>query len=203
MSSANIMDSGSYFLTRLLVHPCVWGTDMDSRQIIVATPHPHWIICCSRLLQIALLLVWQPQYNVLHQCNILFWYVALPRAYPDLLHRYPIVCVVMKIASVVLLKFLIWIQTIAFIKFSAFLQWAVTNFELLVAFSVVFGNGLRYALTLSIISLQGRCMDILIAMTHVAIDECQLNMDMLGLRTSMVFAGGWLSGSVTRNQRFH
>ena len=38
------------------------------------------------------------------------------------------------------------------------------------------------------ISLQGRCMDILIAMTDVAIDECQLNMDNLGLRTSMVFA---------------
>ena len=39
------------------------------------------------------------------------------------------------------------------------------------------------------ISLQGRCMDILTAMTDVAIDECQLNMDNLGLRTSMVFAG--------------
>ena len=39
------------------------------------------------------------------------------------------------------------------------------------------------------ISLEGRCRDILTAMTDVAIDECQLNMDNLGLRTSMVFAG--------------
>ena len=39
------------------------------------------------------------------------------------------------------------------------------------------------------ISLQSRLMDILTAMTDVAIDECQLNMDNLGLRTSMVFAG--------------
>ena len=53
------------------------------------------------------------------------------------------------------------------------------------------------------ISLQGRCMDILTAMTDDAIDECQLNMDNLGLRASMVFAGLWLSGSVRRNRRFH
>ena len=39
------------------------------------------------------------------------------------------------------------------------------------------------------ISLLGGCTDILTDMTDVAIDECQLNMDNLGLMTSMVFAG--------------
>ena len=60
----------------------------------------------------------------------------------------------------------------------AFLQWAVTNVEFLIAFYVVCGNGLRYVLPLNI-SLQGRSMDILTAMTDVALDECQLNMDNL------------------------
>ena len=58
----------------------------------------------------------------------------------------------------------------------AFLQWAVTNVEFLIAFYVVCGNGLRYVLP---ISLQGRSMDILTGMTDVALDECKLNMDNL------------------------
>ena len=48
-------------------------------------------------------LVWQPQYNVLYQFNIFVWYVALHCASPDLLPRYPIVCLRIKIASMVLL----------------------------------------------------------------------------------------------------
>ena len=47
--------------------------------------------------------VWQPQYNVLYQFNIFFWYVARHCASPNLLHRYPIVCLRIKIASMVLL----------------------------------------------------------------------------------------------------
>ena len=50
MSSANIMDSGSYLLTP--IHPWVWWICMGSRQIVGATPHPRWI-CCFRLLQLA------------------------------------------------------------------------------------------------------------------------------------------------------
>ena len=56
---------------------------------------------------------------------------------------------------------------LAFLDFRAFLQWAVTNSEFLITSSVLYGNGLRYALPFSI-SLQGRrCMDILTAMTDV------------------------------------
>ena len=62
------------------------------------------------------------------------------------------------------------------------MQWAVTDFEFLVPFSAV----LRYVLPFSI-SLPGRCMDILTAMTDDAIDECQLNMGNLGVRTWMVY----------------
>ena len=63
------------------------------------------------------------------------------------------------------------------------LQWAVTNFEFLISFTVC-RNCLRYVLPLSI-SLQGRSMDILTAMTDVkhvisAIEKCQINMDNLG-----------------------
>ena len=57
----------------------------------------------------------------------------------------------------------------------------MANFEFLVAFSVACGNGLRYVLPLSI-SVKGRCMDILTAMTDEndgisAIDECQIHMN--------------------------
>ena len=48
-------------------------------------------------------LVWQPQYNVLYQFNTIFWYVVIHCASPDILPRYPIVCLRMKIASVLLL----------------------------------------------------------------------------------------------------
>ena len=44
------------------------------------------------------ILVSYPQFNVLYQLNILVGYVALPRASPDLLPRYLIVCLGMKIA---------------------------------------------------------------------------------------------------------
>ncbi len=84
----------------------------------------------------------------------------------------------------------------------SFQEFPCTNFEFLIAFSVVCGNGLRYVLPPSI-NLQGRCMDILTAMTDVANDECQLNMDNLCLRTWMVSAGLSLPGSVRRNRRFH
>ena len=101
MSSANTMDSGGYFLPHMSVHPWVWGTGVGSMHIVGAT-HIHvenvaFASCSSRTL------VWQPQYNVLYQFNILFWNVALPHASPDLLHRYHIVCLGMKIASVELL----------------------------------------------------------------------------------------------------
>ena len=102
---------------------------------------------------------------------ISFWYVALPRASPDLLLRYPTryrllhdvglgrICCASS-----------WHESkLAFLNFRAFLQWAVANTEFLITSSVVglYGNGFRYVLPFSI-SLQGRrCMDILTAMADV------------------------------------
>ena len=59
----------------------------------------------------------------------------------------------------------------------------MTNFAFLIAFTACC-NCLRYVLPLSI-SLQGRSMDILTAMTDVnhvisAIEKCQIKMDNLG-----------------------
>ena len=79
MSSANIMDSGSYFLTPSVSMP----------RLVQSTVHVKYVAfasCDSRTL------VSQSRYNVLYQFNILFWYIALARAYPDLVPRYPIVC---------------------------------------------------------------------------------------------------------------
>ena len=99
ISSANIMDSGIYFLSRLLVHPCVWGTGMNQGRSLVQ-PHIHvdyvaFASCKSRTL------VRQPQFTSCISLTYFFWYVALHRASPDILPRYPIVC--LNIASVVLL----------------------------------------------------------------------------------------------------
>ena len=89
-------------------------------------PHTHaecvaFASCNSRTL------VSQPQYNALYQFNIgpTFWYDALPRAPPDLLHRYCIVCLGMKIAFIAVLL-LGMNPNYSFHEFT-FLQWAVSD----------------------------------------------------------------------------
>ncbi len=59
---------------------------MGSRQILGAIHvEATDFACCPAHLCLA------ASIHVLYQLNILFWYVALPRASPDLLPRYPIV----------------------------------------------------------------------------------------------------------------
>ena len=75
----------------------VWAQGRSLVQPYIHVESAAFASCNSRTL------VWQPQYNVLYQFNIRFWYPALPRACPDLLPVYSIVFLGMKIASVVLL----------------------------------------------------------------------------------------------------
>ena len=100
MSSENILDSGSYFLT-----PYV-STSMSMRNMY-GLKADHW---CNSTSTLNLLLspptthaAWfdNPSTMSWYQFNILFWYVELPRVSPYPLLRYPIVCLGIKIASVV------------------------------------------------------------------------------------------------------
>ena len=118
-SPTKIKDSGGYFLT-----PYV-STSMSMRNRYELNTD-HWCNPTSTLklpLSPAALLtfVWQPQYNVLYQFNIIWWYVALPT-----------VCLGMKIASVALPPGMNpnWFKH--FMNFSVFLQWVVTHFEFLI-----------------------------------------------------------------------
>ena len=119
------MDSVSYFLTpfssasmsmrnRYGLKADRWCNPTSTLKLLHACA-----VCNSRTL------VWQPQYNVLYQSNILFGYVALPRASPDLLPRYLLFAWGCRTHQWCF--FLACIQTIAFMNFRAFLQWAVSD----------------------------------------------------------------------------
>ena len=105
MSSANIMDAGSYFLT-----PSVSPSMSMRNRYGLKADH-----CCNRKSTMNMLLSlpatrapWLGNLNAMSCISLTYYsgrpYVALTRASPDLVPRYPIVCLGMKIASLVLLR---------------------------------------------------------------------------------------------------
>ena len=187
MSSANIMDSGSYFLTSF-VSPSMsmrnryglkaerWCIPTSTLNMLRSPPatRAHWFDNLSTMSCISLTYFSGTLYSLV--------YIQTSPSVSYCL------CLRMKIASMVLL--LGMNQNYSFTELPCILAMGSGQFWVSdrIFCSMCQWASLRPTL---IISLQGRCMDIVTAITDVAIDECQRKMDNLGLRTWMVFAGLW------------